>query len=74
MQAMNGATMFSTKRVNSERPIRYVTAASFIEKLNEEMHSLFRLFLLLTGDADEAEQCFVGALEDRLRGIDVFMD
>ena len=44
-------------------PIRFVTAASFIEKLNEEMHSLFRLFLLLTRDADEAGAVLCRRLE-----------
>jgi hypothetical protein len=66
--------MFRTKRIKSERAIRYATAASFIEIYNEEMHSLFLLSILLTADLEKAEQCFVGALEECLRGIDVFMD
>jgi hypothetical protein len=41
---------------------------------NEEMHSLYLLSILLTGDIEKAEQCFVGALEDCLYGIDVFME
>jgi hypothetical protein len=65
--------MFRTKRINSEGAIRYATAASFIQIYNEEMHSLFLLSILLTADPEKAEQCFVGALEECLHGIDVFM-
>ena len=40
--------MFSAKRIISEKALRYATAASFIEKLNYEMRSLFLLSVLLT--------------------------
>jgi hypothetical protein len=66
--------MFRTKRIKSEASIGYATAASFIEIYNEEMHSLFLLSILLTADLEKAEQCFVGALEECLDGIDVFME
>lgn len=66
--------MFRTKRIKSERAVKYATAASFIEIYNEEMHRLFLLSILLTADIEKAEQCFVGALEECLHGIDVFMD
>src|ERR1700677_2358606 len=71
---MHGVNMFRTKRINSERAIGYATAASFIEIYNEEMHSLFLLSILLTADLQKADQCFVGALEEGLDGIDVFID
>jgi hypothetical protein len=74
MQAMRGVNMFRTKRITSERTIRYATAASFIEIFNEEMNGLFLLSILLTADPEKAEQCFVGALEECLHGIDVFME
>lgn len=73
-QEMHGANMFRTKRINSEKAIRYATAASFNEIFNEEMHSLLLLSILLTADPEKAEQCFVGALEECLHGIDVFME
>ena len=38
------------------------------------MHSLFLLSILLTADPEQAEQCFVGALEECLHGIDVVME
>jgi hypothetical protein len=66
--------MFWTKRLNSERAIRYANAASFIEIFNEEMHSLHLLSILLTADPEKAEQCFVGTLEECLHGMDVFME
>jgi hypothetical protein len=66
--------MFRTRRINSERAIGYATAASFIEIYNEEMDCLFLLSILLTADLEKAEQCFVGALEECLDGIDVFME
>jgi hypothetical protein len=74
VQAMHGVNMFRTNRINSERAIRYATAASFIDIYNEEMHSLFLLSILLTADPEKAEQCFVGALEECLHGIEVFME
>jgi hypothetical protein len=66
--------MFRKKYINVEKATRYATAASFIEIYNEEMHSLFLLSILLTADPEKAEQCFVGALEECLHGIDVFME
>jgi hypothetical protein len=66
--------MFRTKRINTERSIRYATAANFVEVYNEEMHSLYLLSILLTADIEKAEQCFVSALEECLDGIDVFME
>jgi hypothetical protein len=66
--------MFRTNSVNSETAMRYATAASFIEIFNEEMHSLHLLSIILTADSEKAEECFVGALEECLHGMDVFMD
>jgi hypothetical protein len=66
--------MSRINRINSEKALRYATAASFIEIYNEEMHSLLLLSILLTADPEKAEQCFVGALEECLHGIDVFME
>jgi hypothetical protein len=66
--------MFRTKLINTERSVRYATAASFVEVYNEEMHSLYLLSILLTADLKKAEQCFVSALEEYLQGIDVFME
>jgi len=63
--------MFITKRMNSERTIRYPTAADFVEIYNEEMRSLFQLSILLTADPEKAERCFAGGLEECLNGFDI---
>jgi hypothetical protein len=38
------------------------------------MRSLFQLSILLTADAEKAEQCFIGGLEECLSGFDVSME
>lgn len=52
----------------------YPTVTDFLTIFDEEMNSLYLLFLLLTGDHDKAEQCLVSAVEDCVEGIGVFMD
>jgi hypothetical protein len=71
---MHGVNMFRTKYINGERAIRYATAASFIAIYNDELHSLFLLSILLTADPEKAEQCFVGAMDECLYGVDVFTE
>jgi hypothetical protein len=52
----------------------YAAAADFGEVFTEEMHSLYLLSFLLTGDKDKAEQCFIGALGECLEGMSAFME
>ena len=52
----------------------YAAAADFCEVFTEEMHSLYLLSFLLTGDKEKAEQCFIGALGECLEGMDAFME
>lgn len=53
----------------------YAAAADFGEVFTEEMHSLYLLSFLLTGDKDKAEQCFIGALGECLEGkVGAFME
>jgi hypothetical protein len=52
----------------------YAAAADFGEVFTEEMHSLYLLSFLLTGDKDKAEQCFIGGLGECLEGIGAFME
>ncbi len=66
--------MFSIRCVKRKTVIGYATAASFIEIFNEEMHGLHLLSIILTADSEKAEHCLVGALEDCLHGMDVFID
>jgi hypothetical protein len=52
----------------------YAAAADFGEVFTEEMHSLYLLSFLLTGDKDKAEQCFIAALGESLEGMGAFME
>jgi hypothetical protein len=52
----------------------YAVAADFGEVFTEEMHSLYLLSFLLTGDKDKAERCFIGALGECLEGMGAFME
>ena len=54
--------------------IPYAAAADFGEVFTEEMHSLYLLSFLLTGDKDKAEQCFIGGLGECLEGMGAFME
>lgn len=66
--------MFLTRLIDSDRTIRYATAANFFEIYNAEMHSLHLLSIVLTADPEKAELCFVSAMEECLHGIDLFME
>jgi hypothetical protein len=52
----------------------YAASADFGEIFTEEMHSLYLLSFLLTGDKDKAEQCFINALGECLEGMGAFME
>jgi hypothetical protein len=52
----------------------YATAQDFCKIFTEEVQSLYLLALMLTGDHDRAEQCFVAALSDCQYGRDVFKE
>jgi hypothetical protein len=52
----------------------YTAGADFGEIFTEEMHGLYLLSFLLTGDKDKAEQCFIGGLGECLEGIGAFME
>jgi hypothetical protein len=57
-----------------EERTAYPTVSDFFRTFNEEMHSLYLLSFLLTGDHDRAEQCLVSAIDECVDGIGVFMD
>lgn len=56
----------------NERANKYLTRDDFGQLFTENMDSLYFLALLLTGDHEKAEQCFVAGLEDSLRSNRVF--
>jgi hypothetical protein len=52
----------------------YVTREYFRKVFAEDRADLYRLSLLLTGDHEAAEQCFVGGLEDSVNSNRVFKE
>ena len=51
-----------------------LTAIQFSTTLNEEMHRLYRLSLLLTADSEIAEQCFIAAMDEYLEKDGAFIE
>ena len=55
-------------------PAPYASSDDFGRIFSEEMDDLYQLSLLLTGDHEKAEQCFVSGLEDSVNGNRVFKE
>src|SRR5215468_1082288 len=53
---------------------RYATAADFKQIFTEDLNSLYLLSLLLTGDPESAEKCFVEGIGESTKGNRVFKD
>jgi len=66
--------IFASKRSDAPLEARYATAADFCRVFEQEMDRLYLLSLLLTGDHDLAEKCFVGGLELSKSSNAVFRD
>ena len=66
--------MLQLMQLVDERPTPYATVADFFKTFNEEMHSLYLLAFLLTGDHDKAEQCLVSAMGECVERIGVFTE
>lgn len=60
--------------VTNENTAARATGADFCRIFQEEMRSLYLLALLLTGDFETAELCFVASLEDCVRTNRVFKE
>lgn len=56
--------MLETIHYGDEHVAAYATGRDFCKTFAEELNGLYLLSLLLTGDNDKAEQCFVYALEE----------
>ncbi len=52
----------------------YASIEDFCRIFTDDMGPLYWLALLLTGDRNKAEQCFVAGLEDCIQGNHVFSD
>lgn len=53
-----------TRKISKHQAALYATGADFCRIFKEDMDNLYVLSLLLTADADKAEQCFVSGLDD----------
>jgi hypothetical protein len=61
-----------TDRTTTGKPEKYTTNCDFAALFTNEMSSLYQLSLLLTSDHHKAEQCFLGGVNDCLKGTPVF--
>ena len=52
----------------------YATVADFKQIFTEDVNSLYLLSLLLTGDPEKAEKCFVEGIGESTKGNDVFKE
>jgi hypothetical protein len=74
--ALHEATMFWKKEVSVSTPVvqDYAPKLDFCRIFAEDMTGLYRLSLLLTADAEKAEQCFMAGLGDSIQGNQVFKE
>ena len=64
-------------RKNSKKTVgntAYATAADFKQIFTEDINSLYLLSLLLTGNPEKAEECFVGGIGESTKGNHVFKE
>lgn len=66
--------MPTAAQIANERDMQYATSTDFCQIFHQDMNSLHLLSLLLTGDHDKAEQCFVEGLENALGRNRVFKE
>lgn len=64
--------MSETKHITKTNP--YASIVDFQRIFDEDMNSLHLLSLLLTGDSEKAEQCFISGLKDATKGNPVFKE
>ena len=55
--------MLDSVQFVEEKTASYATASDFCETFIRDMSSLYLLALLLTGNDDKAERCFISALD-----------
>jgi DNA-directed RNA polymerase specialized sigma24 family protein len=67
-------TMFKTNQVANMKNAEYAVVADFCRIFDRDMNSLYLLSLLLTGDHEKAEQCFVEGLENAVSRNRVFKE
>jgi hypothetical protein len=63
-----------TQKYKNARSNEYATSSDFCRIYVEQMNSLYLLGLLLTGDPQKAEQCFLSGLDDSVSNNSVFKE
>jgi DNA-directed RNA polymerase specialized sigma24 family protein len=66
--------MLKATQIKHANEFEYATAGDFCRIFDQDMNSLFLLALLLSGDHEKAEQCFVAALENATNRRTVFKE
>jgi DNA-directed RNA polymerase specialized sigma24 family protein len=61
-------------RTGRDKANEYATREDFCRVFTENLDRLYQLSLLLTGDPEKAEQCFVGGLEDSVKANGPFKE
>ena len=59
---------------NGKAETRYANCEDFRRIFEEDLHGLYQLSFLLTGDHRSAERCFVAGLEDCVKERRVFRE
>jgi len=67
-------TMFKANQSATIKNAEYAVAGDFCQIFDQDMSSLYLLALLLTGDHEKAEQCFVQGLENAVSRNRVFKE
>lgn len=63
------------KRIHTENSeARYANCEDFRRVFEEDLHGLYQLAFLLTGDHQKAERCFVAGLDDCVKDSRVFRE
>ena len=66
--------MLQASHIKTANEFEYATAADFCRIFGQDLNNLFLLSLLLAGDHEKAEQCFVAALENATNRRTVFRE
>ncbi len=66
--------MTETRQISKGQTTLYATGRDFCRIFEEDMNNLYLLSILLTADAEQAEQCFVSGLDDCASGNQVFKE
>jgi hypothetical protein len=67
-------TIFGTRRQQTQENNAFASSTDFCRIFEKDMDRLYVLSLLLTGDPELAEKCFVRGLEDSKNGNPVFKE